>query len=228
MHVYVILVAGGSGKRMGSDIPKQFLLLNLKPVLMHTLERFAKTFPEANIILVLPKDQIQYWNELVTKFNFNIHHQVVEGGSERFYSVKNAIDHIPENFSGVVAIHDGVRPMVSSKTIQNCIDAAKENDSAIPVIPLTDSIRKIENGHSFHQNRNVYRLVQTPQCFKYEILKKAYNQPFSPVFTDDASVVESLNYKISLVEGNVENIKITTPTDLLIAEAFLHSKKLNE
>lgn len=225
MQVQVIIVAGGSGKRMGSETPKQFLLLKNKPILMHTMERFHNALSEASITLVLPKDQFNYWKELVVKFDFNIDYKLVEGGSERFYSVKNALDSLPESFKGVVAVHDGVRPMVSSKTILNCINTAQQLSNAIPVVPLTDSIRKIENNNSSHQNRANYRLVQTPQCFNFQLIKAAYNQPFNHNFTDDASVIELLNEKINLVEGNTENIKITTATDLIIAECLLNNLK---
>lgn len=228
MQTQVIIVAGGSGKRMGNSTPKQFLLLCGKPVLMHTIQKFRETLNDSQITIVLPKEHIPHWKTLVKDYHFTIPHQIVEGGSERFYSVKNALGSFPPNFEGIVAIHDGVRPLVSSKTILNAVNECKSKKAVIPVITLNDSLRKTDGINSIHQNRSDYRLVQTPQCFDFNILKKAYEQAFSPIFTDDASVVEGINEKVWLVDGNVENIKITTPLDLIIAEALIKNQLNNE
>jgi 2-C-methyl-D-erythritol 4-phosphate cytidylyltransferase len=220
MEVYVVIVAGGYGKRMGSDTPKQFLLLNGKPILMHTIERFSKALSNPKILLVLPENQFEYWRQLIKQFNFDISHQLVAGGAERFFSVKNALQHIPHNFTGTIAVHDGVRPLVSEQTIINAIDLAQAKGNAIPAIDLTDSIREVENGTSHHRDRTRYKLIQTPQCFNAELLRKAYHQDFCEFFTDDASVVERAGISINLVKGNPENIKITRPIDIQISEAL--------
>lgn len=216
---YVIIVAGGSGKRMGTDLPKQFIEVAGKPILMHTIERFFSFDTVIKIILVLPESQHEYWNQQCLTSNFNIPHQVCKGGVERFYSVKNGLDCIADD--GLVAIHDGVRPLVSFETIKHCYEKAGEKYAAIPVIPATESIRKIKNEENKAVNRSYYFMVQTPQVFSIDLLKKAYQQDFDCTFTDDASVVERLGQKIHLVEGNPENIKITRPMDLIIAEALL-------
>ncbi len=219
MKNYAIIVAGGSGSRMTADVPKQFLLLQERPILMHTIEGFYQYNSEIEIIVALPENQFEYWNQLKTKHNFAIPHQTVAGGEYRFFSVKNCIEKI--ECEGIVAIHDGVRPLVSKATIERCFVKAREAGNAIPVIDLVDSIREIKNSGNQAVDRSKYKLIQTPQVFKSEILKEAYEQPFSTFFTDDASVVESLGYQINLVEGNMENIKITTPQDLLIADILL-------
>ena len=221
---YVIIVAGGKGARMGSEIPKQFLILNEKPVLMHTIESFYNYDSTIKIILVLPDEQQDYWNELCEKFDFRINHQIVSGGETRFHSVKNGLDTIIEK-DVIVGIHDGVRPLVSLDVIGRCFDKAAEKGVAFPVIPVTETLRKItKKGNSITVNRDDYCLVQTPQVFDYEIIKKAYQQEFSDTFTDDVSVVEALNeYPVHEVEGARENIKITTPIDLIIAESILNA-----
>ena len=219
---YAIIVAGGSGKRMGKQIPKQFIEVAGKPILMHTIERFAEADAGIQLVLVLPHNQHDYWNELIKKYNFTIQHKLAKGGAERFNSVLNGLQHIPSN--AIVAIHDGVRPLVSVDTIHNCFNSAIENGAVIPVIPATESIRRVEDSKNIAVNRSNYFMVQTPQVFQSGILIKAYKQEYNSNFTDDASVVEKAGYSICLVEGNEENIKITRPMDLKIAEVLLHDK----
>lgn len=222
MHKYAIIVAGGKGERMGASTPKQFLELTGKPILMHTLEKFKQTIPSIEIILALPENQIDFWEELCYKYKFvNTPHQIVKGGETRFHSVKNALTLVKEN--SLVAIHDGVRPLVNSKTIETCFSEADKNGNAIPVVDVLDSLRHVSKQDNINESvaRNCYKLVQTPQCFQSELILKAYNQDFENSFTDDASVVEKLGETINLVEGNRENIKITTAEDLLIAETLL-------
>lgn len=220
MQKSVIIVAGGSGKRMGSEIPKQFLLLKSKPILMYTVERFYSYDTTIEIILVLPKEQISVWQQLCVEYKFSIQHQIAEGGTERFYSVKNGLEKLQHN--GIVAIHDGVRPFASVDTIDRCFIKAKEAGAAIPVMPVVESLRKLKGENSYAVNRSEFVSVQTPQCFNIDLLKKAYEQNFSSEFTDDASVVEKAGVKVALVYGNVENIKITTPQDLVLAEYLIH------
>lgn len=219
MQKSVIIVAGGSGKRMGTNVPKQFLLLKSKPVLMHTISCFYCYNNEIDIVVVLPKEHISVWQQLCVEHNFNIKHQIAEGGTERFYSVKNGLEKITHK--GVVAIHDGVRPLVSKETIARSFNKASETGAAIPVMPVIETLRKIEGEKSIAVNRSEFVSVQTPQCFNIDLLKKAYQQEFTPLFTDDASVVEKFGHEVSLVEGNIENIKITTPQDLALAEYLL-------
>jgi len=223
---YIIIVAGGKGTRMGAEIPKQFLILNEKPVLMHTIESFYNYDSTFKIILVLPEEQRNYWNELCEKFDFKINHIVVSGGETRFHSVKNGLDIVSEK-NAIIGIHDGVRPLVSFDVIGRCFDKASEKGAAFPVIPIVETLRKkIGNDNSITVNRADYCLVQTPQVFNYEIIKKAYQQEYSDTFTDDVSVVESLKeYPVYEVEGSRENIKITTPIDLFIAEKLMDASK---
>lgn len=219
MQLYVVIVAGGSGKRMGAVIPKQFLELVGKPVLMHTIERF-KAFNEAiEIITVLPENQLRYWYELQKKYSFTVPQTLVKGGSTRFYSVRNGLKFV--NVPGLVAIHDGVRPFVSIDTIKRCFETAEKLGNAIPVISLSDSIRMLTDQGSVPVDRRQMRLIQTPQVFSSALIKKAYKQNYRPEFTDDATVLEINGGKINLVEGNRENIKITNPEDLLISKALL-------
>lgn len=216
---YVIIVAGGSGKRMGMDLPKQFIEVAGKPILMHTLEQFHCYDHSLQLILVLPKDQHSYWKELSERYNFSIKHIIATGGKERFHSVKNGLSHCAAN--GLIAVHDGVRPLVSKKTIADCFNMAEKNLAAVPVIPANESIRQVINEENRAVNRKEFYMVQTPQVFDSKILHKAYEQKFSTHFTDDASVVEALGNKVHLVDGNVENIKITRPMDIRIAELLL-------
>jgi len=215
----VIIVAGGSGKRMGGDVPKQFMVVKQKPILMHTIEAFYNFNQQAELIVVIPEAQHEYWNLLIKEYRFKISHKVVAGGKERYFSVKNGLDAVVNR--GLVAVHDGVRPLVSAETIEKCIDCAMNFNSAIPVVPATESIREVSDEKSKAVDRSKYFMVQTPQVFSYELIQKAYKQNFSPLFTDDASMVESLGYAVHLVDGNVENIKITRPVDLKIAEVLL-------
>ena len=219
MKTYALILAGGKGLRMGVDLPKQFLLLAGKPVLMHTLEAFQKADPTTELILVLPAEHQVFWAELCAKHAFALKHQVATGGAVRFDSVRNGLKLIQEE--GLIAVHDGVRPLVSPELINRCFAKALEKGAAIPVFELTESIRRIEGSRSYAEDRSRYRSVQTPQTFRSEMLRQAYEQPFQPVFTDDASVVEAAGYEIALVEGNRENIKITTPQDLLLAEQLV-------
>ncbi len=220
MKKYAIIVAGGKGLRMGKEIPKQFLPIAGVPILMRTIHTFYYFDPETTLILVLPAEQQEYWHTLCKEYRFNIPVTIVNGGETRYHSVKNALSAVHEN--GLVAVHDGVRPFVSREVLAHAYTSAAEKGSAVPVIPLTDSIRKINSeGKSETCNRSDYRLVQTPQVFKSEWLLQAYESPYSPDFTDDASVVEQCGFNIHLVDGNIRNIKITTPFDLLLAETFL-------
>ena len=219
MQFYVVIVAGGSGKRMGAEMPKQFLELAGRPVLMHTIERF-KAFNEVmEIITVLPEDQLRHWLYLQEKHSFSIPQTLVKGGSARFYSVRNGLKFV--NSPGIVAIHDGVRPFVSDDTIKRCFETAEKKGNAIPAVTVAESLRIVTDTGNHPINRLQVRQIQTPQVFSAELLKKAYDQCYKPDFTDDATVLESAGEVINLVEGNRENIKITTPEDLLISRAFL-------
>lgn len=227
MTDYVIIVAGGKGLRMGSDIPKQFLPVGGKPVLMRTLERFREYSPTLQIILVLPKAQQDYWQELCQEYHFNVEYQLADGGETRFHSVQHGLALIPDDAEEVVGVHDGVRPFPSIEVIRNCYETARKHKAVIPVIPVVETLRHLTGGqppcemHSHTVPRNDYRLVQTPQCFDIQLLKSANRQPYNDNFTDDASVVEAFGSGITLVEGNRENIKITTPYDLKIAEVLV-------
>lgn len=218
---YIIIVAGGKGLRMGSDIPKQFLPIGGKPVLMRTLERFRQYSPTLQIILVLPKAQQDYWQKLCKEYAFDIDYQLADGGETRFHSVQNGLAKIPDNAQGVVGVHDGVRPFPSIDVIRNCYETAREKKAVIPVIPVVETVRHLKGDTSVTVSRNDYRLVQTPQTFDIQLLKAANRQPYNDGFTDDASVVEAFGFNITLVEGNRENIKITTPYDLKIAEVLI-------
>ncbi|HYX08959.1 MAG TPA: 2-C-methyl-D-erythritol 4-phosphate cytidylyltransferase [Bacteroidales bacterium] len=220
MKKTAIIVAGGSGSRMQTAIPKQFLLLQNKPLLMHTLTVFVSYDPDITLILVIPPDQEYYWKELCKKYSFTINHQIVHGGNNRFESVKNGLNVTQEE--GLVAIHDGVRPLVALQTIDRCFHTAATKGNAIPVIPPVDSVRqKLMDGSSIMLDRTKLVLIQTPQVFEAALIKRAYEQPFRTDFTDDASVLENTGIKIHLVQGNRENIKITSPHDLVVAEMLL-------
>ncbi len=226
---YIIIVAGGKGLRMGSDIPKQFLPIGGKPVLMRTLERFREYSAELQIILVLPEAQQAYWRELCKQYNFPLplegtgggFYQLANGGHTRFHSVQNGLAKVPDDAQGVVGVHDGVRPFPSIEVIKNCYETARTKKAVIPVIPVVETVRHLEGEKSVTVPRGDYRLVQTPQTFDIQLLKAANRQPYNDGFTDDASVVESYGYEITLVEGNRENIKITTPYDMKIAEVLI-------
>ena len=221
MKRYAIIVAGGKGVRMGGEVPKQFLPVNGKPVLMRTLETFRRFDAEMQLVVVLPQDQIAHWQELCRQQGCDIRHQVVAGGETRFHSVKNGLAIIPAENDAVVGVHDGVRPFVSQEVLKRCYDLAEEKKAVIPVIPVIETIRKINDAEvSETVPRSEYRLVQTPQVFNVALLKQAFQQPYTDAFTDDASVVEAMGTPVVLAEGNRENIKITTPFDLKIAEVL--------
>ena len=230
MSDYIIVVAGGKGLRMGSDIPKQFLPIGGKPVLMRTLERFREYSEDLQIILVLPEAQQEYGQELCKKYDFKVEYLLANGGQTRFHSVQNGLALVPDDAEGVVGVHDGVRPFPSIEVIRNCYETARTAKAVIPVIPVVETLRHISlTSHplpltSITVPRDEYRLVQTPQTFDIQLLKAANRQPYNDGFTDDASVVESYGHKITLVEGNRENIKITTPYDITVAEAIINIK----
>lgn len=204
---------------MQAEIPKQFLNINGLPVLMHTMSRIYEFRNSLSIILVLPKSHIDYWKSIIRKYNFTVPHQITAGGETRYHSVKNGLNLIDQD--GLIAIHDGVRPLVSIDTLKRVFLKAEMDGNAIPAIRITDSLRRINPDNSFPVDRESLRIIQTPQCFQSAIIQKAYKQEYRVDFTDDASLVENLGIKINIVEGNTENIKITGPSDLKFAEAFL-------
>ncbi|MEG0887916.1 2-C-methyl-D-erythritol 4-phosphate cytidylyltransferase [Bacteroides sp.] len=214
-----LIVAGGKGLRMGSELPKQFLLMAAKPVLMHTLEAFHRYDEAMQLIVVLPREQQSYWKQLCSDYHFTLNHLIADGGETRFHSVQNGLMLVQE--PGLVAVHDGVRPFVSQEVIARCYEAAETQLAAIPVIDVFETVRHLTPQGSETVNRDDYKLVQTPQVFEVGLLKNAYSQAYSTHFTDDASVVEALGVSITLVEGNRENIKITTPFDLKVGSALL-------
>lgn len=216
---YVLVVAGGKGLRMGKELPKQFLLIGGKPILMHTIACFFRYDARIRIILVIPKDHQAYWKSLCETYRFDIPHLIADGGESRFHSVRNGLEKVTR--SGLVAVHDGVRPFVSKEVIKECFDQANRTGTAIPVMPLVESLRTYETNGSHAVDRNRYCSVQTPQVFHSELLKKAYIQPFKETYTDDASVVEAYGIPVTLTSGNPENIKITTPFDLAVGELLL-------
>lgn len=225
---YIIIVAGGKGLRMGTDTPKQFLPIGGRPVLMRTIERFRQYSPVLQIILVLPKAQQAYWRQLCREHGFPLPQQgageggywLADGGETRFHSVQHGLALIPDSAEGVVGVHDGVRPFPSVEVIGRCYETARQAGAVIPVTPVVETLRHTAEGTV---PRGDYRLVQTPQTFDIQLLKAANRQPYNEGFTDDASVVEAYGHPITLVDGNRENIKITTPYDLLIAEAVIGS-----
>jgi 2-C-methyl-D-erythritol 4-phosphate cytidylyltransferase len=217
---YVIVVAGGTGTRMQSAVPKQFMLIGGKPIMVHTLSQFVAWDPQIKIIVVMHSDFIGQWKELAHVHCPHIIHQVVSGGKERFDSVKAGLACI-EDLEAVVGIHDAVRPLVAKATLERCYIGAQQKGSAIPCVPVTDSIRMVDGEASKHMDRSSLRAIQTPQCFQLNLLLQAYNLPYQTSFTDDASVVEASGSAVHLVEGNRENIKITNPEDLLVAESLL-------
>lgn len=218
---YAIIVAGGNGKRFGSEMPKQFLPLDGKPVLMRTIEKFDQA--GAAIVVVLPVEHQEMWMSMCKDGNFAVSHTIADGGKTRFESVKNGIAAIENLADGnLVAVHDGVRPLASVELINRCYDTAQETGSAIPVVNPSDSIRQVmDDGTSQQLLRSSLRAVQTPQTFKAELLRGAYDVEESPLFTDDASVIEAIGHKVALVEGEIANIKITTPIDMVIATELL-------
>lgn len=218
MKLTVIITAGGAGKRMESDLPKQFLLLQKKPVLMHSIQQFFDYNPKFQILISLPVAYIQYWKDLCLEYNFVIKHSIVEGGTERYHSIKNALQ---EANGDLIFVHDAVRPLVSEETIKNAEDCAILFGSAIPVLPIKDSLRIGTISESKHVNRSEYWTVQTPQVFMRGMLLEAYKQPFSKEITDDAGLIEKLGETVFLSKGNEENIKLTTPFDMKMADFLL-------
>jgi len=218
-----VIVAGGMGERMKSRIPKQFMNIGRLPVLMHTLNAFIKAIPSIHLVVVLPSGQIDTWNDLIRRYSFQAPHQVTEGGQRRFFSVKNGLEHVPDD--SVVAIHDAVRPVVTSRLIRSCFHDALTFGSAVPCIVPAESVRVVTESMHRPADRNCIRIIQTPQTFRAALIKNAYQQPFSDAFTDDATVLESAGQPIHLVEGYAWNIKITYPEDLIAAKGLL--KTLN-
>lgn len=219
MRRTVVIVAGGKGLRMGTDIPKQFLPVGGMPVLMRTINAFHNFDADMDIILVLPSDQQGYWSELCREYSFCTPHRIADGGETRFHSVRNGLALAADG--GLISVHDGVRPFVTAEVIERCFAEAEQKKAVIPVIPVVDTVRQLVDVGSVTVSRDLYRLVQTPQTFDAALLKEAYRQPYTPHFTDDASVVEAFGHEVTLVEGCRENIKITTQFDLKVAEAIL-------
>jgi len=213
-----IIVAGGIGTRMNAGIPKQFLLLRGKPMLMHSIKAFNTAYPGITLVLALPPDQFPAWETLCREYQFNVPHTLSAGGKTRFHSVRQALSVIPGE--GLVAIHDGVRPLVSTTLIRQAFQTATKLGNCIPVIPLSESIRILKGETSLPVDRNVYRVVQTPQVFRVDMIKKAYEQPWEERFTDDATVAESIGETIHLIPGDPVNLKITHPSDLTVAESL--------
>lgn len=224
---YAIILAGGKGLRMGGTVAKQFLPIGGLPILMHTIRRFREYSESLNIILVLPREQHDYWRELCQTYGFDEQYEVAEGGATRFHSIQNGLRLVPDDAEGVVSVHDGVRPFVSVDVIARCYETARREGSAVPVVPVVETVRQLlrdvegDTRASVTVPRDDYRLVQTPQAFDIQLHKRAYRQPFCEAFTDDASVVEAMGHSITLVEGNRENIKITTPFDIVVGEALV-------
>ena len=219
---YAIIVAGGNGTRVNSAVPKQFLKLDGKPVLMHTINRFYEANLNIQIIVVLSNTHLETWKQLCSEYEFNVPVQIAENGETRFQSVKNGLALINEPC--LVAIHDAARPLVDVSIINTAYKAAEMYGNAVPAIPLNDSIRQIDSTLSIAVDRSKYCIIQTPQCFTVDLLKKAYDQDYKFTFTDDATVVESIGEKIRLIDGHYDNIKVTDPRDFVIAEALLKYK----
>lgn len=228
MNRSVLIVAGGKGLRMGGDLPKQFIPIQGKPVLMHTLEAFHRWDASVRLVLVLPEDHQPYWKMLCKEIGCKVPHRIANGGETRFHSVRNGLRFLSEELKVLpgggrdclVGVHDGVRPFVSPDVVEACFSQAARCGAVIPVVPMIDSLRETDKRGSHPVDRSRYVAVQTPQVFDFDLLWRAYGQPYIPRFTDDASVVEALGHSIETVPGNRENIKITTPFDLLVAEAL--------
>lgn len=219
----VIIVAGGSGRRMGATLPKQFMMLGNEPILAHSINRIHEALPAAEIVVVLPEEHIALWRNIAARFDV-AHHKITAGGTERFYSVKNGLKELSDEVK-IIAVHDAVRPLASKKLIIKLILEAEKSVAVIPVVAPVDSFRKIEGDDSKIIDRSALRIVQTPQVFDATILRRAYEQDFSSTFTDDASVVETIGEKITLCEGERGNLKITTPEDMIIATALLEAEQ---
>lgn len=225
MKTVAIIVAGGSGTRFGAELPKQFLELGGKPILMRSIEAFANSVNcPVDVIVTLPSDQMDLWQRLCDRYGFDVPHRVVPGGETRWHSVKHALDSMGDvNEVDIIAVHDGVRPMVTADVICRTIEAARRDGAAVPVVALNDSVRQVVGEASHALDRSTLRAVQTPQAFDARLLLDAYSLPYQPTFTDDASVVEQLGHPITLVEGDPHNLKITRPMDLALAEYLLNS-----
>lgn len=223
MRMIAIIVAGGSGTRMGARLPKQFLTLCGEPILMRTIRAIVASGEEPmEVIVTLPADQFGLWQELCEQHGFSLPHRVVAGGPTRWHSVKNALDSIDDPATpGLIAVHDGVRPLVTAGVIARVLAAARRDGAATAVVPLNDSVRQLDGKSSYALERSLLRAVQTPQAFDARLLMEAYSQPFDPAFTDDASVVERMGHSITLVDGDPMNLKITRPMDLALAEYLL-------
>ena len=222
---YAIIVAGGSGSRMQTSQPKQFLPMGGEPVLLHTIRRFFNYDPALVLVVVLPEQEMGTWQQLCAQHGFQVPHQVVAGGQTRFQSVRNGLAALAHAEEGVVAVHDGVRPIVDKAMLEAAYETASRQGASVVAVELKDSIRRVRGGSSKAVDRTAYRLVQTPQCFRLPLLRRAYAQPEVAQFTDDASVVERFGHKVQLVQGSYRNIKLTTPEDLVLAEAFLVQEK---
>ena len=218
----VIIVAGGSGRRMGGALPKQFMMLHNEPILARSINRMHEALPAAEIVVVLPEEHVELWKNIAARFDV-ARHKIALGGKERFHSVKNGLEALSDEVC-IVGIHDAVRPLASKKLVIKLFLEAENNAAVIPVVAPIDSYRIVEGDDSRIIDRSALRMVQTPQVFQAEALRKAYEQPFSTAFTDDASVMEAAGHKVTLVEGERENIKITTPSDMLIAEAIINAE----
>lgn len=218
----VIIVAGGSGRRMGGALPKQFMMLNNEPILARSINRIHEALPAAEIVVVLPEEHVELWKNIAARFDV-ARHKIALGGKERFHSVNNGLAALSEGIR-TIAIHDAVRPLASKKLIIKLLLAAEKSVAVIPAVAPIDSYRIVEGDDSRIIDRSALRMVQTPQVFHAEALRAAYEQPFSSTFTDDASVMEAAGHKVTLVEGERENIKITTPSDMLIAEAIINAE----
>lgn len=218
MSFSVIITAGGIGKRMGTEVPKQFLEVAGTPILMHTIQCFHKFDTNCQIIITLPQDWKSFWDELILKHSFKVPHVIVDGGIERYDSIKNALSICKFD---MIAVHDGVRPLVSQETIQRCLILANEKGSAIPTLPIKESVRKMEGDNTKSVERKDYLTVQTPQFFNAQMLKNGYKIAFHTGITDDASLVEEAGYTVNITSGNEENIKITTPIDLKIVSLLI-------
>ena len=220
MNRYAVIVAGGSGSRMGSEIPKQFLPMGNAPILMHTIKRFFTSAESVHIVLVLPEEQVERWHQLCQKYSFSIPHHIIFGGKTRFQSVKNGLNSIGET-EGLVAIHDGVRPFISKRIIEASYKSAQKEGNGIASVPLKDSIRMVEKKSNKALDREQYRIIQTPQTFLLSQIRDAFHKAKKDLYDDDASVAEEAGYAIHLIEGGYDNIKITTPEDMAMAEAIL-------
>lgn len=218
----MIIAAAGYGSRMQSSIPKQFMLLAGTPVIARTINAFHSVWPDADFIVVLSEEEKPRWEKIRKKFLKKKNIQVVSGGATRFHSVKNGLKQVKEK--SIVAVHDACRPFVNEKLLSECLEVTIEKGNAIPAIDIKDTIRELLKDHSRHRNRSRFKAVQTPQCFRSQVLKNAYRQTFTDIFTDDASVVEADGNKIHLVDGDLGNFKITTPYDLMLAEHILSFK----